>query len=94
MEGLGSGECGGELKERGRAVGDGEVWSDFCEGDDDEGALGDARVRDLEVIEMEGEVAVEEDVNIEGARGVFRSAGGASEFGFELLEPEEDVGRG
>ena len=49
---------------------------DFVERDENEGAFGEARVRDDKVSPTDNEVAVEQDVEIEGARAV-GDAGGA-----------------
>jgi len=58
---FGGGEAGGRNAEAG---------SDFCEGDEDEGALSEPRVRDFEARLGEHETAVEENVEIEGPGAV------------------------
>lgn len=61
LEDLGNGAAGtGIVKTRG----------DFVEGNEDEGALSESRVRELKSVKAEDEVVVKNEIEIEGARTV------------------------
>ena len=64
-----------------------EAGSDFVERDEDEGALGEARMRDFETGQAEDEIAVEENVEVEGARAVAHAGGAVAA---ELALDEEN----
>jgi len=55
--------------------GNAEMGSDFGEGDEDEGALSESGMRDFETGFAEDEIAIEEDVEVEGAGAVGDGAG-------------------
>ena len=59
---------------------------DLVERDEDEGALGEARVRDDETGAADDEIAVEQDVEVEGARAVGEAVGAVAA---EVLFDEE-----
>lgn len=83
----------GELKGGGER-GEGEL--DFAEGTEDEVALHHSRMGNGEVGGGEVKVAVEEDVDVDGAVGVVVAGGlgGAAELAFDGLGGEENlVGR-
>jgi len=67
---------------------------DLIEGDEDEGARGEAWVRDFEAGDAEDKVVVEEDVEIERARAVgVGGAAVAAEFKFDGEEGAEQSER-
>ena len=91
--------CRGEI---GEELGGGEararidgVGSYFNEGDEDEGALGQAGMRELEVELREDEVAAEDEIEVEGA-GAVGEAGGAvaAEVALDGKEGVEKDARG
>ncbi len=59
-----------ELRDGLAAAGIAEIGCDFVEGDEDEGTLGEARMGDFEAGFAKDEIAVEENVEIEGARAI------------------------
>lgn len=63
-------ELSEELRDGAAGAGIDGLGSDFVEGNEDEGALGEARVRDLKTIFADDEIAVEDEVEIESARTV------------------------
>ena len=68
---------------------------DFIERHEDEGALGEARVRDLKAGVCEDHVAVENKVEIEGAGAVGRAGGAiAAEFEFDGEKRVEQIAWG
>src|ERR1039457_859225 len=69
-------EIGEELSGGEAGAGIDGVGSDFNEGDEDEGALGEARMRDFEAEFRKDEIAAEEEVEVDGA-GAVGKAGGA-----------------
>ena len=71
------------------------MGSDFGEGDEDEGALGEAGVRDFEAGLREDEIAVEKDVKVEGAGTVGEGGGAvAAEEALDGKERFEEDARG
>ncbi len=73
-----------ELRDGLAAAGIAEIGCDFVEGDEDKGALGEARMGDFEAGFAEDEIAVEENVEIEGARAIGDACGAvAAEFAFD-----------
>ncbi len=73
------------MRDGSAAVGIAQVGRDFVQRDEDEGALGEARMRDFKAGLAEDEIVVEENVEIEGARAV-RNTGGAVAAEFTLDE--------
>ena len=66
--------------------------SDFVERNEDEGALGEARVGDLETGLGDDEIAVEKDVEVEGARAIGNGGGAiAAEFALDGEEGGEEI---
>ncbi len=73
-----------ELRDGLAAAGIAEIGCDFVEGDEDKGALGEARMGDFEAGFAEDEIAVEENVEIEGARAIGNTGGAvAAEVAFD-----------
>ena len=82
---------------RGRDSGAGidGIGGDFDKGDEDEGALGETGMRDFEVELREDEVAVEEEIEVEGARAVGEGDGAvAAEVALDGKERVEKNARG
>jgi hypothetical protein len=69
-------EVGEEFGDGMAGAGIAEGGSDFSEGNEDEGALGETGMRNFKAGRCEDEVAVEEDVKVEGA-GAVGDGGGA-----------------
>lgn len=82
-EELGGGEFGGR---------NAKVRSDFGKGDEDEGALGKAGMRDFEAGLVQDEIAIEEDVEVESARAV--GPGGGAVAAKEALDGKKCVEKG
>lgn len=90
MRKIGEELCSGEAGARIDGVG-----SDFGEGDEDKGALGEAMMRDFEVELREDEVVVEEEIEVEGAGAVGDGAGAiAAEVALDGKERVEKDARG
>jgi len=72
-----------------------EMGRDLAEGNKNEGALIETWVRDFEAGDGENEIAVEEDIEVEGARAAGgRGAAVAAEFNFNGEERAEQSERG
>lgn len=72
-----------------------EAGSDFVERDKNEGALGEARMRDFKAGLAEDEIAIEEDVEIESARAVGECGSAvAAEVALDGEEGIEEIARG
>ena len=65
------------------------MGSDFGEGDEDEGALGEAGMRDFEIELRKDEVVVEEEIKVEGAGAV--GEGGGAVTAEAALDGEKSV---
>jgi hypothetical protein len=75
--------------------GNAEMGSDFGEGDEDEGALSESGMRDFETGFAEDEIAIEEDVEVEGAGAVAKAGCAvAAEFALDGEEIFEEGARG
>lgn len=85
-------KIGEELRGGEAGAGIAGVGSDFGEGNEDEGALGEARVRDFEAGLQEGEIAVEKNVEVEGAGSV--GDGGGAVAAEVTLDGEQGVEQG
>lgn len=88
--------------ERGQELGDGaagagiaQLGRDLVERDEDEGALGEAGMRDFEVQLADEPIAIKKDIEIEGARAVGNGVSTvAAEFALEREEGAEQVAWG
>jgi len=88
-------EIGEELSGGEAGAGIDDVGSDFNEGDKDESALGEAGMREFEVELREDEVAVEEEIEVEGARAVGEAGGAvAAEEALDGKQGVEEDARG
>jgi hypothetical protein len=83
------------LRDGAAGAGIAKIGSDFVQRDEDEGALGEAGVRDFQAGLGEDEIAVEENVEVEGA-GAVRDGGGAvaAEVALNGEECGEKIARG
>ena len=88
-------EIGEELSGGEAGAGIDDAGSDFNEGDEDKGALGEAGMREFEVELREDEVSVEEEVEVEGARAVGEAGGAvAAEEALDGKQGVEEDARG
>jgi hypothetical protein len=92
---IGGSEVGEELRGGESGAGIDGIGGDFDKGDEDEGALGETGMRDFEVELREDEVAVEEEIEVEGARAVGEGDGAvAAEVALDGKERVEKNARG
>jgi len=91
---IGGSEVGEEFRGGEAGAGIDGIGGDFHKGDEDEGALCETGMRDFEVEFREDEVAVEEEIEVEGARAVGRGGGVvAAEVALDGQERVEDDAR-
>lgn len=99
-DGLGEGfvaprEIQEELRDGAAGAGIAGMGSDFVQRDEDEGALGEARVRDFQAGLADDQIAVEENVEVEGTGAVGDLSGAvAAKVALDREESGEEIARG